>query len=345
MKKGKIQTVLGPIEPDSLKTTLMHEHLICSLLSALIKPETSADKRNANSPITLQNLGWVRQNWLKSKSNLVLDDEKLAINELLKFKQLKGNSIVDVSSNGLYGDPTAVARISRATGVNVVFGTGYYVDAALSAEFEKKSQETITQEIIDNITIGFAETGIKAGIIGEIGTTWPLTSLEEKSLEAAIDAHNITGAALSIHLGKHPKSPFYILEILQKKNANINKVIFCHMDRTIEERNSLKAVAESGVNLEYDTFGMEVSYLPYSYYYLPSDAEKIKRIMWLIEDGFIDQIVVSQDIACKIRLQEYGGTGYGHILEYIIPWMKELGVSEKELNKILEENPRKILTF
>jgi len=65
----------------------------------------------------------------------------------------------------------------------------------------------------------------------------------------------------------------------------------------------------------------------------------------LIEDGFTDQIVVSQDIAFKIRLQEYGGTGYGHILEYIVPWMKELGVSDKELKAILEENPRRILTF
>ena len=345
MLKGKIQTVLGPIDPDSLKTTLMHEHLICSLASALIKPENSADKCNANSPITLQNLGWVRQNWLKSQPNLVLNDEKLAIAELFKFKQLLGSTIVDVTSNGLHADPIAVARISRATGVNVVLGTGYYVDASLSTETKDKTEETITQEIINDITNGFGGSGIKSGIIGEIGTTWPLTVFEEKSLKAAIEAHKITGAALSIHLGKHPDVPFHILKILQKQNVKLNKVIFCHMDRTIEDRDSLKSIAESGINLEYDTFGMEVSYFPYSYYSLPSDAERIKRIMWLIEDGFTNQIVVSQDIAFKIRLQEYGGTGYGHILEYIVPWMRELGVSDKDLKAILEENPRRILTF
>jgi len=342
---GKVQTVLGPIEPEQLGVTITHEHLLADLHCVFRKPVKAGDLGRAHQPITLENLGWVRQNWMSSWPNLFLDDEELAVQEALYYKHAGGDTLVDMTNHGLGRDPQALFRISRATGLHIVMGCGYYVAPSHPPDFGQRSQDDITQEIIREVTEGADGTGIKAGIIGEIGTSWPITEDEKKSVRAAAEAQKATGAPLSIHLGRHPKVPFQVLDLLHKTGAHIQRTIFCHMDRTLEDRAALRELAQSGVTLEYDLFGMEVSYLPGSYLPMPSDAQRLQRLEWLIDDGFVHQIVVSQDVCIKIRLVRYGGTGYAHILRYIVPWMRERGFSQDHVNAILVENPKRLLTF
>jgi phosphotriesterase-related protein len=178
--KGKVQTVLGPIEPDAVGITLPHEHLIDDGTTWVHIPDAIRDM--VTQPITLDTLCWVRYHPFHNLDDRRLLDEDEAIEEALRFKQHGGATIVEVTSVGLGRDPRALTRISQATGLNVVMGCGYYIGAAHPADMDAKTEEEIAGEIVSDIIDGVDDSGVCAGIIGEIGMSWPPTENEVKSL-------------------------------------------------------------------------------------------------------------------------------------------------------------------
>jgi len=200
---GTVQTVLGPIDPSDLGTTLTHEHLICDLSSHFVEPSSAADKPLAYQPVCLENLYWIRYNVFNNLDNLSLLDERVAIEEAVHYREAGGKAIVDCSSFGLKRNPQALVRIAQATGLNIIMGCGYYVDATLPAEFDDVSEDQIADEIVRDLTEGVGNDGIRAGIIGEIGCSWPWTDRERKSMRAAVSAQRRTGAAMTIHPGRN----------------------------------------------------------------------------------------------------------------------------------------------
>ena len=127
---GKVQTVLGIINADDLGVTLPHEHIIADLSMYFTEPTEASEKGLAYQPVTLENLYWVQLNKFSNIDNLRLCDEQLAIKEALLYKTAGGNTIVELSSIGLARDPLALVRISRATGLNIVMGSGYYLECS-----------------------------------------------------------------------------------------------------------------------------------------------------------------------------------------------------------------------
>ena len=192
---------------------------------------------------------------------------------------------------------------------------------------------------------GVEGSGVKAGIIGEVGCTWPLAPNERKSLSAAAIAQRETGAAILIHPGRHPDAPLEILELLSNGGADISRVIMGHLDRTVFEFDALLSIAASGCYLEWDLFGNEGSYYPLAEIDMPSDAQRLEYIKRVADAGYSDKIVIGQDIATKHRLVRYGGHGYGHILENIVPKMRRKGFSEDVIRAITVGNPARILAF
>ena len=77
----------------------------------------------------------------------------------------------------------------------------------------------------------------------------------------------------------------------------------------------------------------------------PSDGQRVNAIVALIEEGFLSQILISSDMCRKHRLWHYGGPGYAHILENVVPLMREKGVSEEHIHTLLVENPKRLLSF
>ena len=185
---GKIQTVLGTIVPERLGITLPHEHIICDGASWFVEPSEATTKAMVHHPVTLDILWWLRYHLFQNLDDMQLLDEQEAIDEILRFKYAGGNSIVELSNIGLGRDPMALVRISRATGLNVIMGSGYYIAASHKPDMDAKTEEEITEEIVQDITEGVGDTKIRAGIIGEIGTSWPMTKNELKSLRAAARA-------------------------------------------------------------------------------------------------------------------------------------------------------------
>ena len=343
--RGNVQTVLGPVSPDSLGPTLTHEHLLIDFVCSLLEPEDPRGRAKARQPISMENLGWIRYNWLSNLDNLVIDNQDEAIAEAMHYKQAGGGTIVDVTTVGIGRDPVALVRIARATGLNIVMGAGFYVGPVHPQNMADRSDADVASQLVKEITEGVDETGVRAGIIGEIGCSWPLLGTERKVLRAAAMAQRETGAAILIHPGRDEQAPREIIGVLGEAGADIGRTIMGHIDRTISNLDTLKELAETGCYMEYDLFGLESSYYPHETIDMPSDAQRINFILWLIAQGYGDRIVVSHDICVKTRLVKYGGQGFAHIMENIVPRMRRKGIVEDDIQGILVENPRRLLTF
>ena len=74
-----------------------------------------------------------------------------------------------------------------------------------------------------------------------------------------------------------------------------------------------------------------------------NDAYKIAAICQLAKEGYADQIVFGMDIYMKIMTRRFDGHGYSRLLNYVIPTLKEMGVSDADIYKISVQNPARIL--
>ncbi|MCY4530438.1 MAG: aryldialkylphosphatase [Chloroflexi bacterium] len=343
--RGLVQTVLGPVHPSELGPTTTHEHLYIDFSFMYRPARDTPSPELADVPITLENLGWIRRNYYSNRFNLQLMDPDTTIREVRKYGEVGGGAIVEATSVGIGRNPDALARISADSGVHVIMGAGFYVAAVHPDDMAERSVEDLAREIIGDIVEGVEGSGVKAGIIGEIGCTWPLAPTERKSLSAAAIAQRETGAAILVHPGRDPEAPLEILDLLSGSGADISRVIMGHLDRTVFDFDTLERIAKSGCYLEWDLFGNEGSYYPLAEIDMPSDAQRLDFIMRAADAGHSDRIVIGHDIATNHRLTGYGGHGYGHILENIVPRMRRKGFSEVLIRAITVDNPARILAF
>ncbi|MCH7997686.1 MAG: hypothetical protein IIB11_07930 [Chloroflexi bacterium] len=212
-------------------------------------------------------------------------------------------------------------------------------------DMDAKSEDDIVEEIVGDLTEGVGDTGIKAGVIGEVGCSWPLTDNERKSLTAAARAQRLTGAPLLIHPGRNPQAPLAIMEIVKESGGVARRTLMSHIDRTIFDFETLDQLAETGCYIEYDLFGSESTHYPLSPIDMPNDGKRLDYILHLRDEGRLDQVLMAHDICYKTRLTRYGGHGYAHILENVVPIMKRKGLSPEEISRILVDNTARALAF
>jgi phosphotriesterase-related protein len=326
--------------------TLPHEHLLIDFKVMFAEPPAASDKGRAWEPVSLANLGWVRQNFNANLDNLRLTDEQVAKDEILLFKHAGGRTVVDPTPKSLARDPEALARIARATGLNVVMGAGYYVAAAHPPDMDRRGVDDLAREMIDDVTKGVGDTGIRSGLIGELGCTWPWTENEKKVVRAGIAAQRATGAPLMIHPGRSPRAPQDIAEFVAKEGGDLRRTIMCHICRTIADVRAVVDLAQTGIWLEYDLFGLENSYYPYNPSFdMPNDGGRMAHVLALIEAGHEGQILMSHDIAYKTSLVAYGGYGYHHLLVNVVPRLRMKGIDDTGLRRLLVDNPTRAFSF
>ena len=344
--KGKVQTVLGPVEPSELGPTTTHEHLLIDFRFMFREPEGEDAQQLARQEITLENRGWIAYNHYSSLPNLLLTDVDTAVEEARAFEAAGGGTIVDATTIGIGRDPLGLARVAREAGINVVMGAGFYVDAVHPADMDSRSEDDLVRKIVEDIRQGADGTDVRAGIIGEVGCTWPLTHNERKSLRASAVAQRETGAAILIHPGRHETAPMEILEILDEAGADIGRVIMGHLDRTISEFDTFRTLAETGCCLEWDLFGNESSHYPLSDMDMPSDGQRMDVIKRVVDElRCDDRIVMAHDICTRHRQIKYGGHGYAHIFQNIALRMLRRGFSEEQVRALTQDNPARMLTF
>jgi phosphotriesterase-related protein len=340
MKKGMVQTVCGPVSPEDLGQTLMHEHVLFDLT-----PESRSVPPEDEVVITLDNVFDITWRPNDYPGNHRMQDVSVATREIERFRASGGGTIVEMTIGGLSPAPERLRTISRDTGVHIVLGCGFYTQAYQDAKTLSLSVEALTDIMTAQITEGAWGTNVRCGIIGEIGCSWPLTPFELRSLQAAARTQRITGASITVHPGRHPDAPFEILDILEQAGADLSRVIIDHMERTFTRDDQVVALARRGCVVEYDFFGIEQSQYWMGIADLPTDWMRIYAIRRLFDDGLSGNVVASHDICTRSRLQSFGGHGYSHMLRNVIPLMRDRGFSDSDIRKLLVETPARLLAL
>lgn len=338
--RGRAQTVLGLIDPAELGATLMHEHLLWDIRT----PGMRADP-DQGAEITLCNCYAINYGRRKAYRNYRLHCEPTATEELRILAAAGGRSVVELSSGGLDPRPNGLVTLARDSGVNIVMGCGHYVHEYQPQSNAIRSAEHFASEMIDQIQLGAWNTDVRAGIIGEIGCQAPWTAQEKRVMAGAILAMQETGAALNVHPGRHADQPQEIAEFVRALHGDPSRVVISHIDRTIFDETRLLRLADTGVVIEFDLFGMEQSYYALADIDMPNDALRLRMIRALIERGHLERIVISHDICYRTRLTAFGGHGYAHIFSNVIPLMLSRGFEQREIDAIMVGNPRRLLTI
>lgn len=345
-------TVDGPVAPARVGRTLPHEHLLLDFSLPVDEPERWAragrrmpvgatDVLFYRTPLRLDMLSDVVHGRM-NHDNYVLDDEALAIREAGEFKRHGGGTIVDLTSIGLGRNPEGLRRIARATGLNVVMGSSWYTKGFHPADMSQRSVEALTGEIVRDVAVGVGDTGIRAGLIGEVGTTGgPLTADEIRVVRASGRASRLTGAAVSLHTAARLHEQGRILDLLAAEGADLSRVVVGHSDPIADDLPFLAGLLDRGVYVQFDVLGRP----PLITRNRPTDAEVGATIKALVDAGHVNRILLSQDICTKTSLKAYGGTGYSYIEQMFVPYLRQLGVPDGQIRTMVVDNPTRVLTL
>ena len=352
---GKAMAVDGPIDPDQIGATLMHEHLLLDLRRWAAPGENTPVTEAAlwDQKLTLDNLHLARER-KPIADNWLLDDEHLAAEEAMEFGQWGGGTIVEVTNIGLRRDPVGLLKVSNLTGLNIVMGAGWYQKRLHPADMDRRTVEDLAEEMVRDITVGVGGTGIRSGIIGEIGVQGePIEPNEVKSIRASARASRATGAAISFHRGGADREEkLQVVAILGEEGVDFSRVIFGHSDPMAGDMPLLLELLRHGVYIQFDMLGrvgVPLDWKPPSYVGLTSShagsALVADVIPKLIDEGYADRILLSQDVCSKVQLKCYGGTGYSFVLEKFLPHLRGKGVAGEDIQMMMVENPKRVLTF
>lgn len=353
--EGSIVTVEGPIDPESVGPILPHEHLFGDFTDKFDRPSTAVGRQTARAPITLENLTWIRDNLVSHEETLRLDSLADAVEELGHFYRAGGDLIVDVTPKNVGGDPQRVRGVARETGVQAVHGTAFYVHYSHPARVDDMDADEIADEFVSDVLTGIDDTGVRAGIIGEIGASERILPPEEKCIRGGARAARRTGAPLSIHTPFHrdeadptSKRALWCLDIAEEEGLPPDRVILCHRDQSKWRESDLtyqKKIADRGAYVEFDLFGHPEAYHAIVDDAQPSDLDRVRYVEEMVSSGYEDRLLLSHDVFVKTVLRKYGGNGYAHLLENILPILRTRGLDETTLQRLVVENPRQVLTF
>ena len=332
------ETVLGPIPADELGLTLVHEHVLFDVSDYWNEPGEASRVARAGRRVSIEELGALRYDPFLLRDNLIHGDVDTAVRELEAFAHLGGMTVVDATNVSMGRDPLALRTISRRTGLHIIMGCGYYTEISLDETFRRRNVDDLTDELVRDVRHGVGDTGIRAGIIGEVGTSSPVTEAERRSLVASARAQASTGAPLMVHLDGWAREGHAVLDIIEHEGADASRVILCHMNPSCEDLTYQAGLAERGAFIEYDMMGMANVYPTARC--CPDDERSLRGVRRLMDAGHAGQVLLSQDVFLKSMLRCYGGLGYTHVLDTLVPIAAAVGIGEAELMAFLTTNAR-----
>ncbi|MGN6753347.1 MAG: phosphotriesterase family protein [Intrasporangium sp.] len=334
-----VMTVTGPVDSGDLGTTLTHEHIFNDVSSWWTETHSHGwDPEDfAAHPVTMDILWDLKHDPFGNRPNLRLDDEPLAVEEVGRYASLGGTTIIDATGLGLGRDLARLQRVSRQAGVQIIAGTGFYLDGAQPEDVKGLAPEQIAEIIVRDVESG--EDGIRPGIIGEIGVSADFTPAERASLEGALIAQREVHLPVEVHLPGWFRRANEVLDLAEQHGVDPAHIVLCHMGPSGADLDYQEGLLRRGAWVQYDMIGMEVFYADQDVQ-CPSDEENATRLCRLAERGHLGRLLISQDIFVKSLLRRYGGPGYGHILQYFVPRLRRLGMTEADVHHLLTTNPR-----
>jgi phosphotriesterase-related protein len=203
--------------------------------------------------------------------------------------------------------------------------------------------DEIAASFIREMTEGIDQTGVRAGVIGEIGCDAYLTAQEERVFRAAARAQKQTGRTITTHASRWPVGHAQ-LDVLEDEGVDPHRVIIGHCDSVTsstwtsydEIKDHHESLARRGAYVQFDHFGTFVS----RYH----DQVSVDYVVHLIQKGFTRQILLSHDVCFTSSLRAHGGNGYDFLMMDTLPRLRAAGVSEDTIHTLTVENPRRALT-
>jgi phosphotriesterase-related protein len=341
-----LMTVTGLVKRDQLGVILPHEHLFIDLRNQFTESQDPEKYQLSRDSVDICNLGALRINPYALKDNLILDNLEDALQEVEHFRSAGGQTIVDCTSLGIGRDMVQLQTLATRSGLNIVAGCGYYTYDTHPATMDEWSVEKIADEMLGDMLDGVDGTGIRAGIYGEIGTSAPLRANELKCLQATAMAFRQHRAEIQVHTFPWARVGLEAAQVLIDGGVDPGKIVICHIDIEFHV-DYLEELLRLGVNIEFDNFGKEFYILKrdrgFAGGVFARDIERVQVIGRLLERGFLEQLLITNDVCLKTMWRRYGGFGYDHILKTIVPMLLDEGIDQGAINTLLRDNPARIL--
>jgi phosphotriesterase-related protein len=321
-----VRTVLGPVAASELGRTLMHEHIF--VLTADVQQ---------NYP----------EEWGDEQAR-VAD----AVRRLRALPPAGIRTIVDVTVIGQGRHLPRVRRIAeQVPDLNIVVSTGCYTFDEVPLFFWRRTPEAeasvgrpardvMTDFFVRDITEGIGDTGVKAGMLKCAVDQKGLTRGVERVLRAVARAHAQTATPVTIHThaaGQHGPA---ILDVLRGEGADLSRVVLGHSGDSADP-DYLESMAEAGLTLGMDRFGID---------HFASFEARCDLVVEMCRRGLAGSMVLSHDCACYIdwfapgTLDDLRNWHYLHISQDVLPYLLAHGVSQDQINQMLERNPARILS-
>jgi phosphotriesterase-related protein len=361
---AEIMTVLGPIAPEELGFTSMHEHVLYDghcfrrRFGHLIPPDAPV---KVDEPVTLDNLGKLKHGFIMSDDAIVMKDVELLSAELADFKAEGGSAVVDMSTPGMRVDPLGTRKVSQQSGVHIVITTGFYSRDSWPESFLAMGQKEMEAHMMEEIEKGLDGTDVRPGHV-KVAIEEDFSEPEVNALRAGARVARRTGFSMTVHQGMllPPEAGLRIVDILAEEKIEPDRVVIAHNDGNFVEHELRKLILEPeswklkldvarsllerGLNLSIDCFGhywdaevLGVAPTP--------DWQRMAGLVKLIQEGHARQLVLGTDTFVKILLRRFGGDGYCRLTSFVAPSLASVGVSEQEIRQITVDNPARILAY
>ncbi len=327
-----VETVCGLLPIDNIGFTLTHEHVYMDTTKIYFK--SYGESKMSDEKVTLENRAGIVKD-LHSivfgyKDNIIFDNVNDMVNELREFYNHGGRTIFEVSTIDLGRDPLMLREISEKSGVNIVMGGTYYYFPSIDLETQEiilnKGKTALADLMIREFHEGVGSSGIKPGVLGEVGLQYD-SKTNSILIHAAMIAQKETGAPVIVH-----SAPFEVLDVAEEEGADLSKIVMGHwtMNDKVEE------VVKRGAWISFDQFGM-------NFPGIISDEQRVKDVIEIFERGWEDHLLLSQDVCWKVRLKKYGGEGYTDLMLNTLPKLKQLGITQSQINNLMCDNPKRLL--
>lgn len=306
-----INSVLGPLDTAKLGVTLAHEHL-----------QDSSTGLTTNYPEMME----------KAYKKHIIDK--------LKAAHAGGiDTVVDATTLDLGRDAPLLAEASKASGVNVIACSGWALEKPRF--FPGITAKRFARAFIKDCQVGIAGTDIKAGVLKGASDRAGVLPGEAIVLKAVAIAHLETGVPIMLHSAAQAEVARQQIAILKDAGVNMRLVKIDHANDTTD-LGYLTWILDQGCYLGLDRYpGSRITPL-----------ERTKCLKQLIDRGYMGQLCVAHDWSLARFLSRKSPAGspakrkkinpynFLYIKEVVFPMLREMGVSESVLSRLLVEGPR-----
>jgi phosphotriesterase-related protein len=314
---ASINSVLGPLEPAQLGFTLMHEHVMVGA-SGLY---TSHPDLFGSEPVAR------------------------AIDCLSRAKAGGIDTIVDATTFDLGRHAPLLAQVSKASGVNIINVTGWWLD--VPRFLQRVGIDQMAREFVRDIEEGFRGTDIKAGLLKCAADFEGVTPALETMARAVARAHLRTGVPIMVHSYPTGQVARRQIAIFREEGVDLTRVKIDHSNDTTDTE-YLKWILDQGCWLGLDRYPGR----------LVSPQMRTVTLKKLMDDGYGDRLCPAHDCIClhihnarpdgSIPDQHDFTLGnpdqYLYMHRHVIPQLLELGASESDVHRLFVDNPRQFLT-